>query len=841
MQAHRHAVILLSLLFVGLLACAHAGKVPAPDPPQPPPTLDVYGGRTDIACSTAKGYFYTQKIGAHWYFCDPLGNAFIAMSVGNLVTNSNPAFDCTRQAGTATGVTWSSGTATYTFSSLPSDAIAGNALVTTGFSPGGYNVTDAKIQSVGSNTVTVNISSTLGTATTIGSAAFDVNTFPIYTAKYGNDTYDWGWQTLNRLTGWGFNTVGQDAGAYVIASTTCSSCDWPGKTQPVPVPYINEMKPAENASINANNLITEPIKGMIVATNNNYTAYRGGELYDVFDPKLNTYMQAALLRNTDITSNYKYLLAIFTDDSDYFWGSGAGPDFISDHTNSNIAWITLITSPMQTFINSTPLGGDSFVYQTTEVYTKAQATNPSTPCSIANPCSLRDYLWQKYTNSPPSCATGAAAGIASLNQCWGSSYTTFDSTGVQVTAEQPSGWTGDGTTTTFTGTLAHSPLSPFSVLISVAGTAEAGDCPWFHCSGSTNTGKIESPTSGYLGTSTINYSTGAVRIVFSTAPASGVAITVNYVYNGWMSGGTGVMDENGANSGWVGTNSYCLEGADPNYPVYFSCTGGGGGTNPTVNANSNLGADLDNWVSQMAAEYFKTMQTDIRAVSNIPYFGLDVIGDYGTPAYSKFLEGAAPYLDGAFTGGIHYWEPLPSPTVTAVAYQYFSQYFGDKPFMTFGVLSAQSDSSYSCISDSGPADSATQSLRGNAYYNHVNYLLSTLSYNADIQFVGADWWSWQDFQGLDQGLVSLRDNAYDGNEAVIASVPCDSDYTSLVDCGGENVNYGNAISETNGIQAANALWLGIASKPTAPSKRSVIWGARKEQQKTVSCPSANRK
>lgn len=830
-----------SVLFLALFAFTRTAETlptHAPTPP-PTPTLDIYGGRTDITCATAKGFFYTQKIGAQWYFCDPLGNVFVAMSIGNLVTNSSPTFDCARQsAGTATAVTWSGGSATYTFSTaLPSDAIVGNALATAGFVPAGYNVTDSKITAVNSvtGTITISLAANPGSATTLGSGALDADTFPIYNAKYGNNTYDWGWQTLKRMTGWGFNTVGQDAGAYVEPFTTCPSCDWPGKVQPIPIPYITELKPGENASINANSLISEPIKGELVATNSNYSAFRGGELYDVFDPKLDTYMQAILSRNPNITSNYPYLLAIFTDDSDFFWGAGAGPDFISDHTNSNIAWVTLITSPVQTFVDSTPFGSKSFLYLTSENFSKSQATNPVTTCSIGNPCSLRDYLWQKYGGS-----------IAALNTAWGSNYTTFDSSGTQVTAESVG--TGDGTTTTFTHTLAHTSVSPFSVLISVAGTAIAGDCPWFHssCGASTNTGAIMSPTAGLLVSSgtTISYSSGALTLNFSAPPASGAAITISYIFGGWMAGGTGLMDESGGTGSmtgcpasgtstcWVGTNSFCLEGADPNYPTYFSCTGGGGGANATVNANPNLGADLDSWVSQMAAKYFKTMQTDIRAVSNIPYFGLDVIGDFGTPAYSKFLEGAAPYLDGAFTGGVHYWEPLPTPTVSQVAYQYFTRYFGDKPFMTFSVINATSDSSYSCstASTNPPSTFATQALRGNAYFNQVKSLLSTPGFNGDIQFVGADWWSWQDFQQVNQGLVSLHDNAYDGVEAVSGSVSCDSDYASLIACGSEAATYGNAITEPGGVQDANSLWLGTVTKPTAPSKQGVFWGARKRKQ-----------
>ena len=618
----------------------------------------------------------------------------------------------------------------------------------------------------------------------------------IYAAKYGDATFNWGWQTLKRMTAWGFNSVGQDSGAYVQANSGCSKCPWPGGRQPIPLPYLTELKPAEYASINRLGYLSEPIKDEISGTNDRYNSWRGGALYDAFDPKLSTEWQKELANrnHADIRSNSPYILGIFSDDSDFFFGSGAGPDYPTGHTNSNIGWITLITSPVQTYTQSTPLAGEKFLYRTSQNFTKTQATNPSTPCSISNPCSLRDYLWQKYNGS-----------IAALNKAWGSNYTTFDSTGTQVNGELLG--TGDGNTRTFTRTLAHAHVSPYSVLISVAGTAEVGDCPWFHsgCSASSsNTGTLGSPTASLVAqsASTINYSNGAVTITFNSAPAKGAAISASYIYGGWMAGGTGLMDEDGSHTAWVGTNPFCLEGPDPNYPTYFSCVGGAGPNNPIPNASAALGADLDNWISQFAAQYFKTMHDDLKAVSQLPYLGLDVFGSWGGPAYSKFMEGAAPYLDGAYTN-IKYWMPSPSPAIFQSSYQYITRYMGDLPLLNFAGIYAQADSSMSCHSDAGDPNSLpNQNIRGQMWYNMVNYLLTTPGYNGDTQFVGFDFWSWQDFQNLNQGLVSLHDNAYDGHEDVVAKILCSNPLQNFT-CGGESANYGDAITH---ISKANALW-----------------------------------
>lgn len=633
-----------------------------------------------------------------------------------------------------------------------------------------------------------------------------VNTYPIYATKYGDTTNNWGFQTLRRMTSWGFNSVGQDSSGHVGPNDTCSGCAWPAGVQPIPVPYVTEIKPAEGAAINqpinSVTVLSSPIKDEIAGSNSNYTAWRGASLYDVFDPALDTWFKTDLQNTKDpgisqVTSNNPYLLGVFTDDSDFFFGSGAGPDFANGHTNANIAWVTLITAPVQTFTQSTPFGGKSLLYTTTQNYTKTQATNPTTPCSVSSPCSLRDYLWQKYSGN-----------ISNLNAAWGSNYTTFDSTGTQVTGETIG--TGNGSTLTFTHNLAHSSVSPYSVLISVGGTPQIGDCPWFNGKCPTalsNTGTLGSSNSSLLtqATSIINYSTGTITLVFASAPPSGAAISVNYIYHGWMAGGTGLMDEDGSHTAWVGTNPFCLEGADPNYPTYFACVGGGGNSEPIPNANSALGVDLDNWVPQMAAKYFKTMHDDLKAVSNLPYLGLDTIGSWGGPAYSKFMQGAGPYIDGAFVQLLQQGLS-PSPAAFQSAYQYTTQYLGDVPLMNFVTLLAQPDSSMSCFSTTSFENYSTQNSRGQEWYNTVSYLLSTPGKNGTIPFVGFSWWAWRDFQNANQGLVSIHDNAYDGVEAVAGVVPCDSNYSVLsgAACGGESANYGDLITQ---VKAANLYWI----------------------------------
>lgn len=768
------------------------------------PALDQYGGLIQMPCENKTGHFILTKVGNRWWFCTPAGHGFISMNVGGIVAGANPTYNCAHQPlGSATSVNWFNGTTTYTFPTpLPSEAAVGSGLNTFGFSPPALNLKDAKIATINGGLISVAMPSDPGSVRTEGSGSVDANTYPIYMAKYGDTSANWGQQVLKRLTAWGFNSTGQDSVGWVEAYQTCRTCGWRNDKQPIPLPYMIEYKPAEYSLFNGAGVLPEPAKDLLRPLNSNYKSWRGSAVVDVFDPKVSKEFQRELQKKTNpanalLKVNDPWLLGIFTDDSDYFFGSGNGPDFITGHVNANIAYIVLISPPLQTFIPKTPFGsGHAFVYHDTEVYTKARAANPVGNCSIRNPCSLRDYLWQKYHGN-----------IASLNAAWQSNYTTFDSAGVKVTGEVVG--TGNGSTTTFKDKLSHASVSPYSVSIEVGGTPEIGDCPWFYrnvsCGNSTNRGELLSPTPEYVKNSEINYSNGEVSLTFVTPPAAGRTISINYIYNGWMSGGSGLMDESGSNTKWVGTNNYCLEGADPNYPAYFACTWRSSYGAP--NANPKLGQDLDGWIPEYFAQFTSTMKADLRAVSQVPYLGLDIFGSWGAPAYSRVLEGAAPYIDAAFVQ-LENYVLQPSPTAFQAAYQYTTRYLGDVPLLDFYMAVAQTDSSYSCVVDRGdPFQTPNQAARGMTWYNTVNYLLTTPGYNGTHPFVGFDWWAWRDFQNLNQGLVSLHDNAYDGHEDQIARVPCSPPLQNYT-CGGDTGNYGDAISS---IRKGNAIWYKIVS------------------------------
>src|SRR5205807_2072884 len=99
------------------------------------------------------------------------------------------------------------------------------------------------------------------------------------------------------------------------------------------------------------------------------------------------------------------------------------------------------------------------------------------------------------------------------------------------------------------------------------------------------------------------------------------------------------------------------------------------------------------------------------------------------------------------------------------------QYLGDKPIVQWLGFGANPDSNlwrYPNLS----FFYATQSDRAVAYAAAVNFLYNaTVTSSSMKPVIGFKWWSLVDSWGekSNWGLVSLRDNAYDGREARVSS------------------------------------------------------------------------
>lgn len=805
MRQLRAALVLLVLALISSSVCRSQ-------------SFDLYSGRTDVKCQNTTGWFHPEKLGNRWWLCTPEGHGLFLQGVGAWQSPAAP--------------------------------------------------------------------------------------------KYGGNPCSTASALTAEFLSWGFNSVGELSDQHVEPTGPCQSAK--------KLPEVHTLNVSNYAAANLWNYARHPMKNLSWGLNANYSGWRASTM-DFFEPDFAVWLDGFFATDQAFLAYKKEpsFVGIFLDDTDWFWGMGAGPDY---HTvppgknNSDVGYIVLITSPVQTFDPDPASRGIPIQYSDTKVYSKTAAPSPPLECSIQTPCSLRDYLYKKYNGS-----------IAALNAAWGSDYTTFDSAGTQVSNEQFA--EGDGTKTVFEGGLSHHPISPETVIIKINGSPRAADCPsfqpcnvnsggaiiglqggeivsgvspwardsqmsardcggcglppasyWFrlvwhmkpgfHSSPSRIIGETyhsgspqititadnatpldpnatgidiyvscrvssgpashgcvaanapepsqtlqaenvpfpsgfwQEPASGLVSGAplpgapgTIDYASGQVRITLAKPLARGQKLSVDYISGGWMYG-SGLMDEDGRHKKWVGTNPVCLSPA-------VACDGR---DEPKADANPQVAADLDAWTAQFSSQYFGTLSRHLkRAAPHMLYFGADTVGTWDAPPRKEILQGAAPFVDGLFT----LW--FANQNEDQAKYKYITQYLGDKPLMNFMTLHAQPDSA---MSDSPNGNCCfglrTQQARGQQWYDIIQSMLNTPSYNNTYQWVGIVWWGSHDFtnEKTNWGLKTPSDNAYDGHEDVTAIVPC-SPPLEKFRCGGEKKNYGDAISL---ISKANRLWLQLPAR-----------------------------
>ena len=212
--------------------------------------------------------------------------------------------------------------------------------------------------------------------------------------------------------------------------------------------------------------------------------------------------------------------------------------------------------------------------------------------------------------------------------------------------------------------------------------------------------------------------------------------------------------------------------------------------------------DLNDFLFQYASKWFKTQHDAVKAkFPNMMYFGPNVVGSWGTPPRKEILQAAALYIDVLMTqigtGAADDQQRL----------DYTMQYLGDKPIATWLGFPANPDSALSATANPPTfLATTTQAARGQEYTQMMTFFMnatvsSTVSGAAGSQpFVGMRWWAYTDSSAekTNWGLVSLKDNAYNGIEAVIAAGVDPWGYPT----GGEAGNYGNFLSS---VISANQL------------------------------------
>lgn len=577
---------------------------------------------------------------------------------------------------------------------------------------------------------------------------------------------NWAQATAQQLLSWGFNAygVGEYAALQPWNTNYGGAKDQYGNvTIPYKLPLAIEVSASpyaessyavepfgDNAgeSTSGGNL-DQPVKELEAAVGPNFTGYvpAGGFPADTYDPRYYTWIKYNLSHSftTEEQPYLPYIIGAFSDDSDYTYGliQSYDPSYSGSFTGSGevFGWVVAISSPLQYALKNPAVGPTGVLYPVPTVYAKS---------------AWESYLKNKYST------------ISALNSAWGSNYTTFGSSGTQITGEALG--TGDGSTTTFSHKLAHLTPSAWSLGVYVGGKLVGGD---------NGRGSMWGPNL----TGTIDYSTGALSLNFSKAPASGAAITINYVQNGYCLG-TGLLDEcdQSSHRSWMGTDT----------------------TGTTLaGANANLIADTEAFSGQAAAYYLSNYRSAIRSVHpNMLFFGPDTFAGYGAVPNTWVLKAIAGNVDAIeltddFAGG----GPLPQSYLNEIR-----QYAGDIPLIMSFYITANSDSELNGYTKNS-SNFATQAARGKYYLSTLEANHSAAYSDGIHPYIGTNWWryydDWTEMQNW--GLVTVRDNAYDGHEDTGSAVACSSPLSQYT-CGGDlqNVTFGDVIDY---VRQGNGYWL----------------------------------
>lgn len=245
-------------------------------------------------------------------------------------------------------------------------------------------------------------------------------------------------------------------------------------------------------------------------------------------------------------------------------------------------------------------------------------------------------------------------------------------------------------------------------------------------------------------------------------------------YTSWDSDGgygtgNGLLDEDGKDHSWVG-DCRSLDGATGPFKV-----------------------DLDDFLYLMAKEYFKVCHDAIRSVDkNHLIFGPASVSDETRP---QVLLAGRDYVD-VFVANLwcldsHTAAYKPSAAIhdltgrPVLAGNHFLEAIPDSPLAVF-YAPGKHHESYDT------ASFETQEQRGQAYEKFLVDLLELRGTDDVHPIVGFQWWAlvdnWREKRNF--GLVTIRDNAYDGKEAT-AERGIDA---RAYPVGGERRDYGDFIS-----------------------------------------------
>jgi hypothetical protein len=340
-----------------------------------------------------------------------------------------------------------------------------------------------------------------------------------------------------------------------------------------------------------------------------------------------------------------------------------------------------------------------------------------------------------------------------------------------------------------------------SIVTSVTTGNHTFSGPWCAPNPVTGAYQVVIPWSG--GNVTAGYCQGERSNITKITPwPSGHTLTLNYQTGGWLASGTGFMDEDGRPAHtWLGSG------------INADLVNGDAG------ANANFVSDMDAFLGALAATYFSNEQSTINAAFAVKgaaapmYMGPDAFGTWSALPRLSVLQGASPYV-----GMVEMTAGAGAPLTQAMLND-LAIYLA-KPIWGAQFLHANVDSPDQGNSMSG--DYATQQAKGAAYYAGIQGFLSSTTTAGVNPFVGSLLQNYADTpssENTNWGIVSLKDNAYDGHEnvhgAVACSAPLDTECSgaqcigSAYPCGGETYTWasGSTGDVLTSVKAANALWL----------------------------------
>lgn len=454
---------------------------------------------------------------------------------------------------------------------------------------------------------------------------------------------------------------------------------------------------------------------------------------------------------------------------------------------------------------NTAAGAPATVLQASVTTNTWQATYPVTPSGTsATGCAVH---------------TGPGYGVSSINTAWGANY---DSLGTDATTyTDESIGTGNGSTTSFSATLAHATgVTPFSLQIRVNGVPIAGDDAAGPRAGTpTSSGGFQSWSAANVqGTwaSTTAYPAGFVIVANSAVHMVKLAGTSGGSAPSWATGLGQTTTDNGVT--WVNLGSAPLIASTStiNYStgiislsfaaapangiaitVSYQTNGWGVGHGfldedglcpaktstcwipadvvQLSGATAGFKADIANFDYHYAKQYSKaTTQIVNTVMPGVMSTGVELVGGKGCPPSASVLKAIGEYIDLVMMQTVPPNDPNNVITDKQARIDFITTHMGDRPYFEWQGDFANNDSFMAPWYLSGSVATG-QSSRGSQLSTWINNLwnltVSSGAYSGSQPNVGYGWWDYYDMRSETRnwGIATLRDNIYDGAESCAAT------------------------------------------------------------------------